>query len=155
MEAPTSLWESYLEKGTSGTAVSKTFMQDKILPDLRSLGYLVPTRGDLESILCYGVDPLPWVNTANKAQHGESVVCSFQHFLNLLWHPLIEQVEYLDKDPDHQRQGNLDLHQKALVTEMAGVVPSPEKHMDMEAWVEHIQHTLLRILEVHVLRLLL
>ena len=33
---------------------------------------------------------------------------------------------------------------------MEGIATSPDETMDMDAWVEYIQHTLLRILEVHV-----
>ena len=56
----------------------------------------------------------------------------------------------IGKDPNHQRNECLDLHHKALVTEMEGIITSPDEAMDMDAWVEYIQHTLLRILEVHV-----
>ena len=56
----------------------------------------------------------------------------------------------IGKDPDHQRKESLDLHHKALVTEMEGIITSPDEAMGMDAWVEYIQHTLLRILEVHV-----
>ena len=59
-------------------------------------------------------------------------------------------MECLGKDPDHQRKEGLDLHHKALVTEMEGIATSPDEAMDMDAWVEYIQHTLLRTLEVHV-----
>ena len=56
----------------------------------------------------------------------------------------------IGKYPNHQRNECLDLHHKALVTEMEGIATSPDETMDMDAWVEYIQHTLLRILEVHV-----
>ena len=76
--------------------------------------------------------------------------CTFEHFLNILWYPRIVHVEHIGKDPDHQRKESLDLHHKALVAEMDGIATSPDEAMDMDAWVEYIQHTLLRILEVHV-----
>ena len=63
---------------------------------------------------------------------------------------MMMMMETIGKDPDHQRGESPDLHHKALVTEMEGIVPSPDETMDMNAWVEYIQHTLLRILEVHV-----
>ena len=121
-----------------------------MLPAVKSLGYIVPRQKALGRILCYGVDPLPRMESGPAGRYGESMQCTFEHFLNILWHPLIEHVDSLGKDPDHQRREGLDLHHKALVTEMEGIVPSPDETMDMDAWVEYIQHTLLRILEVHV-----
>ena len=68
--------------------------------------------------------------------------CTFEHFLNIFWHPLIQHVECLERDPDHQRKESLDLHHQALVTEMEGLVNSPDENMGMDAWVSYIQHTL-------------
>ena len=149
MEAPTSLWGSYLE-GTSQTAVTYSFMKFKILPALKSLGCIVPSQQALMSILSFGVDPLPRMASGSAGTYGESMQCTFEHFLNILWHPLIEHVECLGKDPDHQRKESLDLHHKALVTEMEGIVTSPNETMDMDAWVEYMQQEIMRLLEVQV-----
>ena len=132
------------------TAVPYHFMRDKILPALRSLGYICPTHHHdaLKSILCFGVDPLP--RMTSTCQHGESMQCTFEHFLNILWHPLIEHLECDGTGPDKQRKESLDLHHKALVTEMEGIVTSPNETMDMDAWVEYMQQEIMRLLEVQV-----
>ena len=56
----------------------------------------------------------------------------------------------IGKDPDHQRKESLDLHHRALVTEMEGIVTSPNETMDMDAWVEYMQQEIMRLLEVQV-----
>ena len=151
MGVPTDIWGTYQDlQCTSKAGVTYSFMKFKLLPALKSLGYIVPSQRALESILSYGVDPLPRIESGHAGTYGQSIQCTFEHFLNILWHPLIEHVEGLGKDPDHQRRKGLDLHHKALVTEMEGIVPSPDETMDMDAWVEYIQQTLLRTLEVHV-----
>ena len=135
------LWESNLE-GLEQTSVPYSFMRAKIVPALKSLGYIVPSRQALMSILSFGVDPLPRMASGSAGRYGESMQCTFEHFLNILWHPLIEHVEHIGTDPNHQRNECLNLHHKALVTEMEGIVTSPDETMDMDVWVEYIQHTL-------------
>ena len=76
--------------------------------------------------------------------------CTFEHFLNILWHPLIEHLECDGTCPDKQRKESLDLHHKALVAEMEGIIANPNETMDMDAWVEYMQQEIMRLLEVQV-----
>ena len=120
-------------KCPEATAVPWTFMRDKIVPELRSLGYICPTKVALKSILCFGVDQLPTITCRGPS---ETLQCTFEHFLNILWHPLIEHLECDGKGPDKQREESLDLHHRALVTEMEGTVACPIETMDMDVWAE-------------------
>ena len=153
MEAPTTLWGRFLEDlgRPEETAVPYHCMRGKMLPALRSLGYICPNHyhDALKSILCFGVDPLP---RDGRIRGGgpEMMQCTFEHFLNILWHPLIEHLECDGTGPDKQRKESLDLHHRALVTEMEGIVTSPNETMDMDAWVEYMQQEIMRLLEVHV-----
>ena len=151
MGIPTDIWGAYQDLHcTSNAGVTCSFMKFKLLPALKSLGYIVPSQRALESILSYGVDPLPRMESGPAGRYGESMQCTFEHFLNILWHPLIEHLECDGKGPDKQREESLDLHHRALVTEMEGTVASPNETMDMDAWAEYMQQEIMRLLEVQV-----
>ena len=106
-------------------AVTYAFIRTKIVPALKSLGYIVPSHQALMRMLPFGVDPLPRMASGSAGRYGESMQCTFEHFLNILWHPLIEHVENLGRDPDHKaldlHHKALALHHKALETEMEGI----------------------------------
>jgi hypothetical protein len=96
------------------------------------------------------LEPLSVVASEKRGQHGETTLCSFEHFLNLLWRPLIDFIEACDRGIDLQWTESLGLHEKALLSEMQGVLASADKALDMDAWVAFIQKTLLRLLQIQV-----
>ena len=153
MKSPTDLWFSYLEK-RSGHSVPLTFMKEVILPDLRKLGYQVVPWKVLESALIAGLEPLPEVDSRDKGRHGQTTLCSFEHFLNLLWLPLIEFLEFLEASGSSGGSvvwtKTLVLHQKAILLEMQGVVVNAEEPLDMDSWIQFVQGTLQRLLGVKV-----
>ena len=117
MKSPTDLWFSYLGK-MSGHSVPWTFMRDVIAPELRKLGYHVPPRKDLAEALTIGMEPLPVVESGKQGRHSQkTTMVSFDHFLNLVWMPLIE---YHDASAKAAWTKALALHQKALLLEMQG-----------------------------------
>ena len=149
MKSPTDLWVSYLDK-RSGHSVPLRFMQEVILPDLRKLGYQVGPRRVLASTLTAGLEPLLEVESGSTGRHGQTTLCSFEHFLNLLWLPLIEFLETLAKGGSVVWTKTLALHQKALLLEMEGLVMDAEEPLDMDLWIQFVQGTLQRLLRVKV-----
>ena len=77
-------------------------------------------------------------------------VCSFEHLLNLLWHPVIEYLEALSENAAPKWTKSLGLNQAAILSEMHGLVAQAEETLEMDLWIEFIQKTLQRLLKVHV-----
>ena len=119
MKSPTDLWFSYLEK-RGGHSVPLKFMRDVIVPDLRKLGYQVVPYNVLASTLTTGMEPLLEVESGSTGRHGQTTLCSFEHFLNLLWLPLIKFLEASANGDSVVWTKTLALHQKALLLEMHG-----------------------------------
>ena len=67
-----------------------------------------------------------------------------------MWHPLIEHIEALGKDPNHEWKENLNLHQKGLLLEMERIITSADEALDMDSWINYIHDTLLRTLQIEV-----
>ena len=132
MKSPTDLWGSYLEK-MSGHSVPWSFMKDVIVPDLKKLGYQVPPYKDLASTLTTGLELLFVVESGKTGRHGQTTLCSFEHFLNLVWLPLIEFLEASASDGSVVWTKRLALHQKALLLEMQGVVANAEEPLDLDS----------------------
>ena len=149
MKNPTDLWFSYLEK-RSGHSVPLSFMEKVIIPDVRKLGYQVVPRRDLASTLTAGLEPLVEVESGSGGRHGQTTLCSFEHFLNLLWLPLIEFLETSANGGSIVWTKTLALHQKVLLLEMQGIVVNAEEPLDMDSWIQFVQGTLQRLLGVKV-----
>ena len=149
MKSPTDLWCSYLAK-RSGNSVPLKFMKDVIAPDLRKLGYQVVPCKVLAGTLAAGLEPLLEVGSGRTGRHGQTTLCSFEHFLNLLWLPLIEFLETSANGGSLAWTKTLALHQKALLLEMQGVVMNAEEPLDMDLWIQFVQGTLQRLLGVKV-----
>ena len=76
--------------------------------------------------------------------------CGFEHVLNLLWSPILEYMDALTDNAAPEWSERLALNHAALVAEMRGIVVNANKPMVMDTWIEFIQQTLCRLLEVHV-----
>ena len=146
MKSPTNLWSSYLAK-RSGNSVPLKFMKDVIAPDLRKLGYQVVPCKVLASTLTAGLEPLLEVESGQKGhgRHGKTTLCSFEHFLNLLWLPLIEFLETSASGGSAVWTKALALHQEALLLEMQGIVMNAEEPLDMDSWIHFVQGALRRL----------
>ena len=149
MRSPTDLWSSYLKK-RSGLSVPWTYMRDVIHPDLKKKGYQVGLWKNLARTLIAGLEPLQAVDSREKGRHGQTTLCSFEHFLNLLWLPLIEFLEASASGDSVVWTKTLTLHQKALLLEMQGVVVNAEEPLDLDSWIQFVQGTLQRLLGVEV-----
>ena len=125
IKTPTDEWEAYL-KHAEGLQLTYHCMERTVVKDLVKLGYRVPSRRTLVDTLTAGLEPLCVVASDNRGQHGETTLCSFEHFLNLLWRPLIDFTEACDRGIDPQWTESLGLHEKALLSELQGVLASAD-----------------------------
>ena len=149
MKSPTDLWFSYIDE-RSGHSVPLKFMKEVTLPDLRKLGYQVVPHKVLASTLSAGLEPLQEVKSGSAGMHGQTTLCSFEHFLNLLWLPLIEFLETLANGGPVVWTTTLAVHQRAILLEMEGIVMNAEEPLDMDSWIQFVQGTLQRLLGVKV-----
>jgi hypothetical protein len=151
MKTPTERWGTYLEAAVGeahaldGHVLYK-FMEANIWRDLQKEGFAVPPRRALMSTLTAGLEPLPVVQIGTHA----CTVCSFEYVLNLLWYPIIQYIEALGKNAAPQWTQSLGLNQDAILSEMHGIVSSPDEALTMDLWVEFIQQTLWRLVKVQV-----
>ena len=127
-----------------------TIMKEVIVPALRKLGYQVVPCKVLASTLTAGLEPLLEVESGSTGRHGQTILCSFEHFLNLLWLPLIEFLETSASGGSVVWTKTLALHQKALLLEMQGAVMNAEEPLGMDLWIQFVQGTLQRLLGVKV-----
>ena len=144
------MWASWIASASSsacGNLLSLNYVEYTILPKLTEAGLRVPPRrgvqGAIESLL--GTLPVRDM----KFHHGAKF-CSFAHLLILVWLPLLEYMDTCTCSPAPAWTTQLALHHSLLLNEMAGVVPSADEHLDIDTWVEYVQKTLLRTLQVKV-----
>ena len=131
MATPSDLWMGYLEESASGLAAPSmhlwfTTVSRTILPRLQQDGFAAPWQRSLLSTLEAGLEPLetaPWSSSGDWA----GKMCSFAHFLNLLWLPLLEHIEALSRDEDPQWTESLGRNQAAILSEMHGIVSSADE----------------------------
>ena len=76
--------------------------------------------------------------------------CTFVHFLNLLWRPIIDYIEDIADGGTPEWTEILQKHQEALLAEMAGTVDSAEEILDFGDWVELVRRTLKKYMDVDV-----
>eukprot|EP00972_Heterocapsa_arctica_P036094 5311446-Heterocapsa_arctica.AAC.1 len=65
--------------------------------------------------------------------------------MNLLWQPLIENIENLASDPAIELSENLGNNEAAILMEMDGIVSSADDVLTLDNWIEFIRETLLRL----------
>ena len=154
MASPTDVWLAFLAAaGKKGQrhqdSIAYKHLEREILPALKKEGFAVPVRRSLEGALASGLVPLE--EEMIGLRQKKTKLCSFHHLLNLLWLPILDYIEALDRQdvkPDWTR--SLDFHQAAIASEMRGLVPGHEEAMDMDQWYVFVQETLQRLLSVHV-----
>ena len=145
-------WSSWVaEQGSSSSttdAYSLTLWQltRKVVPELTAEGFDISSRRSLEHSLTMGLPDLETLNSRG----GTSKTCSFFHFLNLLWQPILSYVEDLAKGHQPAWTKTIQTNHDALVLEMAGVVLSADTAMPIDEWHELLRDTLLRLVDVSV-----
>jgi hypothetical protein len=142
MQSPTDRWYGWMEADDVSTSHPLKFVERVILPALRSDGFAVPVTRLLVGTLTAGLEPLPVVRT--------SPMCSFVHFLNLLWQPLIDNIDDLANDPPCMLSAKLKNNEAAILMEMKGIVSSADVVLTLDSWIEFIRDTLLKVVGMNV-----
>ena len=130
MRSPTDWWMAYLEAAAGQNKVYQEkiiygHVERVLLPQLHKEGFAVPPRRTLERALTTGLEPLQQQLVGQR----QCKMCSFEHFLNLLWLPIIEYIEDLAKDKAPDWTESLALNQAAIMLEMQGLVPGAEVYI--------------------------
>ena len=149
------MWMGFLEDASAHLEPPSTSLHlwlrtlaRTILPKLVQDGFATPSRRSLVSSLESGLEPLETATSKSNRNWGQ--VCSFAHFLKLLWDPVIDHIEALSRDEDPQWTESLGRNQAAILSEMRGIVSCADESVGMDPWVEFVQSTLARLLRVHV-----
>ena len=110
---------------------------------LRCEGFAVPRRRYPQEALTAGLEPVV---------AGRWAPCGFAHLLNLLWSPNLEYMDACTDDaaPEPKWSTHLALNHAALLAEIGGCVNNASAPLDMDDWIDFIQQTLRRLLEVNV-----
>ena len=80
----------------------------------------------------------------------QSNTCSYTHVRNLLYGPIIEYIEFICEGTTPEWTKSLGLNHAATLYDMIGIVGSFGDTLEMEMFINFIQKTLCRCLEVHV-----
>ena len=130
--------------GWTGSAndVALTNVVRVACPALKGRGFLVPSRNGIEEELAKGTHQLP------VGIHSKD--CTFPHFLNLVWQPIIKYIEALGTADKRDWSQELTVHSQALAKEMEGMVVSPTEAMPFDDWIAYIQLTIKQMLVVDV-----
>ena len=121
-----------MEADDVSTSQSLKFVERVILPALRSDGFSVPVTRVLVGTLTAGLEPLPVVRGTNN--HESVTMCSFVHFLNLLWQPIIDNIDDLANDPPGMLSAKLKNNEAAILMEMKGIVSSADGVLTLDIW---------------------
>ena len=144
MESLTNMWQKYLKASEGKNAVHEGEVPVKhcvemILPDFKKIGFAAPMEHQFESALTAGLG-CP-VRSCPSGRNSYKT-CTFYHFLNLVWQPILKYIEALSREEPVQWTNTLEIHQTAIQSEMEGIVPSPADTLAMDQWVETIQQTI-------------
>ena len=77
-------------------------------------------------------------------------MCSYAHVLNLRWCPIIKNTESICRGEAPEWTKSLGLNHATVLYEMIRIVGPPGVTLKMDMFIDFIQKTLYRLLEVHV-----
>ena len=113
--------------------------------------YCMPTRRALRSTLEAGLEALPVeINYKRHVRHESVTMCTFWHFLNLLWQPICTFIEDLLKGMAPTWSSEVDMNHKALLVEMKGHVSAPDDALSQDEWHMFIHKTLNDLVSIDV-----
>ena len=118
-----------------------------VLPALKKAGLPTTTRRGALAALTDGLADLPIGGPQSKP---DVPMCTFAHFLNLVWACLLEYLDSCTSSAAPDWTPELALCQSVLSTEMKGIVMDTDESLDFDAWVLSVQKTLRRFLKVDV-----
>ena len=137
------------EKGLpkSPSSVNRAWLDLLALHDLDQDGFAVPSQRDVAKTWAVGLEALP-VSSDGPGRPAD--MCTFVHFLNLVWQPVLSYFESLCKNETQKKSARVDRNKTAVNMEMIGILDSPEDIIPVEEWVEFIRTYILRLVAVDV-----
>lgn len=137
------------EKGLpkSLSSINRAWLDKLALRDLDQDGFAVPSARDVAKTWAVGLEALP-VYEDGPGLPAE--MCTFVHFLNLVWQPVLSYFESLCKNETQKKSARVDRNETAVNMEMIGILDSPEDIIPVEEWVEFIRKYILRLVAVDV-----
>ena len=148
------LWASWVELH-HGAIPKESFsvpvmtLVQNLLPTLSKQGIRVPSKHRaIRLALERGLNEMespPVLTTPGRP----SLCVTYYHFLNLVWEPIIEHIESLLSNPN-SKQKPPEINKAAIEHEMQGIVVEVQEVLTIDAWVEFIQETLSRFLQIDV-----
>ena len=137
------------EKGLpkSLSSINRAWLDKLALHDLDQDGFAVPSARDVAKTWAVGLEALP-VYEDGPGLPAE--MCTFVHFLNLVWQPVLSYFESLCKNETQKKSARVDRNETAVNMEMIGILDSPEDIILVEEWVEFIRKYILRLVAVDV-----
>ena len=119
MKTPTERWTGYLEASADHGPPDRPdsiwlgTIQRVIVPNLEEEeGFAAPPRSSILSSLEAGLEPLPEAPRSLGGRSGR--VGSFEHYLNLLWVPILQHIDSLSRDEGAKWTPSLGLRCMAL-----------------------------------------
>ena len=100
----------------------------------------------MEQSLTKDLEKLPEIEYCGR--RGQE--CSFIHFLNLVWQPVLRYVEHLGAGEQVAWTKALQIHHDALVREMKGIVLVASAPLPVNEWIAFIKNTLFEKVGVDV-----
>ena len=123
------------------------YVERQVLGSLAKGGHLMPSRKALKETLEHGLEPLVLRDCSTSVRRPWSEV-SFVHLVNLVWEPLCAYIESLVAGRSAQWSSALSKHVEALILEMQGLVQELDTPLIIDDWLEYVQDTLKRLVDV-------
>ena len=117
MESLSKRWSSLEErfqeeKGApkSLSSINRAWLDKLALHDLDQDGFAVPSWRDVAKTWAVGLEALP-VSSDGPGRPAE--MCTFVHFLNLVWQPVLSSFESLCKNETQENSARVDRNEKS------------------------------------------
>ena len=125
-----------------------TYMERTMHCNLKKEGLDVPFQKNIKMDMMAGLDEPPLVSPP----HGGPgiTMCTFVHFLNLIWQPVLRYMENLFQGLTTTKSPEVHMNETSLNLEMNGVVPGPDEPLSMEEWSAFMRDYMLEHLGVEV-----
>ena len=141
METLTDTWAQCVEANKKvleeSENLSRTFLaplrniEHSVMATLRKQGFGVPPRTAVRKTLETGLEALLVVTNRMGC---EATMCTFWHFLNLLWQPILTYIGDMFLGMEPKWSSALETNHKALLLEMEGNVSPPGSALTQDEW---------------------
>ena len=152
-----SWWEGCRAEGSSSSSSSSTrisstltlkSVKDNVRNSLKEEGFDVPSRDLVVVHLEQDLEPEQLQDLGGRGPQAH--LYSMMHILNMLWQPILKYIERITQGSPTPWTSRLQKHQELVTLEMRGVVTQAEDTMPIDEWLDFMQETLQRLVDVTV-----